>query len=232
MSSIAVISPKGGVGVSLIAVNLALHLQEYTLCLLLDLHGPLQVDDLLLNVDAQGSWEELLPLSLDLNPVHLRQISAPHPSGLRFLGGSLSGADICHPERVTSLFCALEALVGRLVFDCPNGFHPLTQLALSMSEIVLLVATPDPPALRACSRFLNLLDPSIRTKIGLILNQVSRPHPAQAAEIAKRLCCPLLMELVVDHQAIGEQVHFGRTSSTYRNSPFRNALHQLARSLD
>jgi MinD-like ATPase involved in chromosome partitioning or flagellar assembly len=211
----------------LIAVNIALCLQELQRCLLLDLQGPSYSDDLLLRLKVKRSWDALLPVSKELTITHIERATAIHPSGLCYLAGAPGGVEGATPGRIANLLMALKEYFDWLVLDCPTGSHPWTEVAMSVSEIGLLVATPDPPSLRACSRLLNYLGLPNRSKVRLILNQVRRVHPARATEIARKLSCPLLIELPVDGQVIADQVHHGHVFSTNGLSPFTVGIRQL-----
>lgn len=232
MTIIAVMSAKGGVGVSLIASNLALALQELGPCLLFDLQDALHYDDLLLNLEASCSWTDLLPVSAELKTSHIELATATHSSGLSYLKGSMVFAGNITVQSILELLQHLAANFTWLVIDCPKGAHSWTLAALTVCQLSLLVTTPDPPALRATARFLGVVNRADRSKMRLIVNQIYRNHPARVLNIADRMDCRMLIELPIDCPAIAEQVHFGRGISTNGQTPFANAIDQLAKKIE
>jgi Flp pilus assembly CpaE family ATPase len=102
---------------------------------------------------------------------------------------------------------------------------------MTLSDLVLVVATAEPPALRGAQRLLEALDPGVRPGARLVLNQFTRAHPAHPASIAAGLQVPLLTALPTDPRAVGFHVNFGRPCALDRHSPFGRRLASAARAL-
>jgi cellulose biosynthesis protein BcsQ len=148
MSSVAVYSPKGGVGKSTCAVNLA-YLAASTSkrrTLLWDIDAQGAAGYLL---DAQRAREEARKIfSKDADPVQLARptgypnlsVLAADPS-LRRLDVQLVEEDA--RKRLRKLIRTLETRFERIVIDCPPG---LTEISEQIFRAVDLVVMPIPPS--------------------------------------------------------------------------------------
>jgi pilus assembly protein CpaE len=231
MPVITVVGAKGGCGASLVATNLAVALAHYGTTLLVDLHDDGGVDDLLLDLRPDHSWVDLLSVAEELNLRHLEIALAVHASGLRFSAGPALPLPTRPDARARTLVQALAREFEWTVMD--QGCLP-TQSAdpiLTLSHLILLVVTADPPALRAAQRFLGRLPAGVRDLARLVVNQFTRAHPAHPASISASLQCPLLAVLPTDPRAVGFQVNFGRACLLEPQSGFGRGAAGLARAL-
>ena len=225
MPSVAVVGAKGGCGASLVATNLAIALTRHGSTLLADLHNGDGTDDLLLDLHPERSWADLLPVAGELEPRHLDLATRTHASGLRFLAAPSQPAPL-EKDQVALLLQVLAMRVEWLVLDLPSS-----PPEVAPADSVLVVATPDPPALRGAQALLKRLPPEARSRAGLVLNQVSRAHPGHPASIASALACPLLGVLPSDARAVGFQVSFGRPCALDPGSAFGRGAAAIARVL-
>jgi len=225
---VTVLSAKGGSGASLIATNLGVVLARREDTLLVDLHLGLGYDDVLLDVTCERSWADLLPVADELRTHHMDLAQAVHPSGLRVL---CAPADPPVPMDETRLGRLLGAFVGLntwLVLDPPTGLGAVSQIALDMSDAVLLVTTADPASLRAVRRLYQSLPIEAQAKVGLIVNQIGGRHPADPAVIAGSIGATLLAVLPPDSRAVGYQVNFGQVCALDNRSAFGRAIVRMA----
>lgn len=226
MPVIVVIGAKGGVGTSLVAVNLSRHLVERAPVLLVDLVPMVGCCDLLLNVSVERSWSELLPVSDELSDRHLELSVVQDRSGL-----SLLAAPENRDGNTDGARALLEELATRwawLVLDGGSGCAPLLDPAFSVADLALLVTTPDPPALRAANRLNEArVTESTRTQWGLVINQLSPDHPALPERAAASLRTELLGVIPPDREAVAQQVHFGRFPTRADSAGFVEAMGNL-----
>jgi Flp pilus assembly CpaE family ATPase len=228
---ISLLSAKGGSGVSLVSTNLGVCWAAWESCILIDMHLGLGCDDLLLDLPYERSWADLLPVAFELKPRHLDLACSMHPSGLGLL---------CAPDRLLSdldanlmetLVTAVVEQVDMVLLDFSVGIGRLTNRLLPLSDAVLLVVTADPGSLRAASRMMAALPESSREKLGLVINQTGRRHPADPKQVANALGIPLLAALPADPRAVGYQVNFGHPCVSDRRSVLGRAIRGLARRL-
>ena len=232
MAVVAIVSAKGGCGASLVATNLAVHLARRAPTLLLDLHPVLGYDDLLLDLRPDRSWLDLIPVAAELTARHVELTAAVHSSGLRYLAAPRTGSPpLVSTPQMTALLASLAGWHAWLLID----LAPETILAgpdwLAQLELLLLVATGDPPALRGARMLLEALPAEMHAHARLVLNQFGRRHPVQPRAVADSLECPLLAVLPTDRSAVGYQINFGHPCALDPSSAFGRAVASLARHL-
>jgi cellulose biosynthesis protein BcsQ len=154
MSSVAVYSPKGGVGKSTCAVNLA-HLaaaksKRRTLLWDIDAQGAAGY-----LVDAQTGGEEARKIfSKDVDPLQLVR-PTPYPqlsvlasdATLRRLDVQLVEEDA--RKRLRKLIRALESRFERISVDCPPGVTEISEQLFRAVDLVVLPMQPSALGLRA-----------------------------------------------------------------------------------
>jgi pilus assembly protein CpaE len=156
---IAVYSPKGGVGCTTIATNLAvalarrakstvalvdLDLQFGDVGIALDLKSANSVADLLNHVDAiDGSL--------------IDEVFVRHPSGIRVLLApeNLASVPTIDPDRVARVVDQLRPHFQYVVCDLWSSLEDLTLATLRLADRVILVTTPELPALRNLRRVMS-----------------------------------------------------------------------------
>ena len=225
MPRLVVFSAKGGCGASLIAANLAVALARHGPALLLDLHGPEGTADLLLDLRPPIGWTALLPVERELGERHLLRAVSVHPSGLHLLGAPERNDGVDAGKGSAILLQALDRHYTWLVVDAPSGAW---SVAAEESDHVLLVVTPDPPALRAARRLIAATPDGLGARTGLVLNQVGRGQPATPAEIAAGLGVPLLASVPSDPRSVGYQIHFGQACVLDRQSALGRCVSGMA----
>ncbi len=230
MPVLAVTSAKGGCGASLVATNLALALTPYGETLLVDMHVGDAGDDLLLDLLSDRTWADLLPVASELTARHLELTLQTHSSGLRFLAGPAK-PQVTDPNVVAALTVAISSPFQWTVLDLPPRPLGDVEPLLTLADSILLVATADPPALRGAQRRLEAMDPVVRARARLVLNQFTRSHPAHPASIAAGLHVSLLTALPTDSRAVGFHVNFGHPCVLDRHSTFGRRVAAAARAL-
>jgi pilus assembly protein CpaE len=231
VTTISVLSSKGGTGASLLATNLGVCLAGTAECVLVDLHLGAGYDDLLLDLSTERSWADLLHVAEELTPRHLELTLAVHESGLKLLGAPEGIPDGPDQTRTLKLLRVLGERFPWLVVDMPAGLDGTSRAVVDISDVILLVSTADPPALRAARRTLAVFPDDVCERCGLVLNQITRRHPAAPREIAASLGVKLLAALPPDPRAVGYQVNFGRPCVLDSRSALGRAVAVLARRL-
>jgi len=230
-TAVGIFSVKGGVGKSLVAVNLGTALAHHLgfPILVIDLQPCSGSDDLLLNVQPEHSWEDLLPVAGELSRQHVALGVERITDSLDFLAApqSFQGEDIT-PDIGQSWEALLAGFQDYYQFIIGDGYpvRDWDDLVFNCFDFILMVVTPDGPALRATSRFLNGIDDEL-LKIGVIINQWSSRSAVSPREAAEHLNCPLVGVLPIDPKAAWENIHFGQPCV---NSP-RSRLGKSFRSL-
>ena len=157
---IAVYSPKGGVGTSAIAGNLAVALQqEVGDTVLMD--SALQFGDVMvhLNTRATRTISDLVHengLEADL----LLDVLLPHNSGLKLLLAPPSPelAEVVTPTAVTEVVKSLKQQFKLVIIDTYSQLTDITLAVLDNADYILLVTTPELPSIKSAKHFLELAE--------------------------------------------------------------------------
>ena len=153
---ISVFSLKGGVGVTSIAVNLAVALAQMwqVEVPLVDValesaHGAMMFDLKARNTLAELSAASLDNVDADLLMAYLQR----HESGVRLLPAPLRPelAEQVTPVAVNHALTLAKSLFSYVVLDLPSTFSEVTLTALDLSTVILLVLGPDLTALKVAT---------------------------------------------------------------------------------
>ncbi len=152
----AVIGGKGGVGTSMIAVNLAVALRRETRAsvAIVDAAVATGAVDVMLNLQSAGSAARRLPQLSDLEWSDYEAILTPHVSGVQALLLQEQAAEGMAPEDVRRVLVALRKVRDYVVVDSWAVLDENTLTVLDMADRVLLVLTPEITALRGAKIFL------------------------------------------------------------------------------
>jgi pilus assembly protein CpaE len=207
-SIISVFGVKGGVGKTTLATNLAVALaQEGSASVaLVDLDVPF--GDVALMLDMHPEQDILDALSDgtvdDLERLQKLLVRSPH--GVHVLAAPLAPdeAGTLDARKIGGLLTKLAALHQFVLVDTPVGLTELTAAALDVSELALLVTTPEIAALRrthACLRVLQGLEFSM-SKVQLVLNRVESRTQVSSSEAVDALGHPVTWRVANDYAAM------------------------------
>jgi len=144
----AVYSPRGGAGVTTLALNLAIALAERHPddAVLLDLDVLFGHTLLNLRLEARGVLAQVGPNTLrGLDRGGLEHYLIKHASSLRIFPAATTpeeGQSITDAH-VRSGLTALRRNFGHIVIDLPHAFNEVTLAGLDLADRVLVVATPE-----------------------------------------------------------------------------------------
>lgn len=188
---IAVYSPKGGIGVSTIAANLAVALQQrYGDVVLMD--ADLQFGDIMvhLNTRPTRTMSDLVHEGgFDLELV--ADVLLSHNSGLKLLLAPPQPelADAVSVEMVTGLIKTLKGDFRAVLVDTNHKLDDKTMAVLENADYILLVLTPELPAIKSGKLFVELYDrlEFERAKLGVVINNADLVGGISPAKIEKIL---------------------------------------------
>src|SRR5512139_21152 len=178
--TVGVFSLRGGVGVTSVAVNLALAFQAKNLptCLIDLKPGPGHVA-LQLRLNARTTWVDWANGNEATSESILKALTK-HDSGLEVMAAPIVPAATLPPlERVTTLIAALQGKFARVVIDLPGAWGPIGMAALNLADTIWLVLAPEVGSLQSTVGALRALK-TIKIpdeKIELIANQ-NTPRPS------------------------------------------------------
>jgi pilus assembly protein CpaE len=192
---ITIYSPKGGVGCTTLAVNLALTLNNGdTHVALVD--GNLQFGDVAVFMNEQGKNTvlDLAPRADELDPEIVEEVMLKHAAtGLHILAAPArpEQAEKISSGQFSKLLEYLNQLYAYVVVDTSSYLNEVTLSAIDVSDLIVLVTTQDIPSIKNCRLFLDLLQTLgvERSRILFIMNRydkrISNITPERVAENLK-----------------------------------------------
>jgi MinD-like ATPase involved in chromosome partitioning or flagellar assembly len=178
-TTVAVFNPKGGVGKTTIATNLAAALQvrKRQSVLLVDadtvtghVATSLRIEQLRTVVDAFRDEAD------GETPEPFAELAAAHPSGLRViaLASSPLHTDILDPQRVAAGIQQAGRGFDFVVVDVHPSYSSLNKAIFAIADRILVPVTPDVPALRAAVQLREIADElGIRERLAMVVNRAN-----------------------------------------------------------
>ena len=176
---VAVFNPKGGVGKTTVATNLAsaLQINKGQSVLLIDadtvtghvttslgIEGGRTVMDSWLDQTEGGPSESFTDLASE------------HPSGMKVvsLTSSPLQTEILGPQRVADAINVARRGFDFVVVDLHPSYSGLNQAVFEISDRILVPVTPDVPALRAAVQLRDLaVELGVKDRLGLVVNRAN-----------------------------------------------------------
>jgi len=159
--TISIVSPKGGVGKTSIATNLAIGLSRHHPMEVVLVDLDLQFGDVASTLDITPTStieDALLPAAASDNLV-LKTMLSVHDAGFYVLCGpeSPAAADEVTGEQITRLLAQLSSQFRYIVVDTAGGLSEPTLAALEVSDDAVLVSTMDVSCVRGMRKEVELL---------------------------------------------------------------------------
>ena len=178
-TTIAVFNPKGGVGKTTVATNLASALQtrKGKTVLLIDADTVTGHVTTSLGIDAVrtvvDSWRD----EAEGGPTEgLYDISSAHSSGLRVvaLTDSPLHTDVLDPARVAAAIGAARTKVDVIIIDLHPSYSTLNQAIFDEADRILVPVTPDVPAIRAAVQLRDVAAGlGCRERLAMVVNRAN-----------------------------------------------------------
>lgn len=235
---ITLMGVKGGVGTTTVAVHLACSLaRSGKRTLLIDHHLEMGEATLHLRLEHHNyGFHELVRNLNRLDADLLQGFVLKHDSGLELLSSpeALGTATNVSPEAILDTTRWLLSTYDYVVIDCEPGLNERNLAVLELSDQLCLVATPDLPAIRNVSRYLDYLGrlsfPA--SKIEVLLNRSSKHSPIARDQIEKVLHRKITLTLPRQEDELNEAIGTGIPLSPGSRSDFmqgiKNWMHRLS----
>jgi len=204
---ITVFSAKGGVGKTTVSTNVAGELaSDGSRVLLVDLDLAFGDVAICLGISPERSMSDIVAMSGHLDQRGLDSVVVSHDSGVEVVCAPSSPADADHipAATVTELLHVAKGLYDYIVVDTPPAFDEHVLAAFDMSDVSILLATLDVPAVKNLRLTLDTLDllghpreswvvvlNRANSKVGLTIDDVATAlHRPIAVQIASSVSVP------------------------------------------
>jgi len=232
---ITIYSPKGGVGCTTLAVNLALTLNNSdTRVALVD--GNFQFGDIAVFINEQGKNTvlDLAPRAEELDPEIVEEVMVKHAaSGLHILAAPSKPeqAEKVSSSQFSRVLEYLTQIYAYVVVDTSSYLTDVTLAAVDVSDLIVLVTTQDIPSIKNCRLFLDLLQTLgvERSRVLFMMNRYDKRVNITPERVAENLKQEVALVVPLDEatatKAVNRGVPFVLDS---KNQPLARGVFSLA----
>jgi pilus assembly protein CpaE len=212
---IMVYSPKGGTGVTTLAVNLAVTLHnDETRAVLVD--AKLQYGDVAVFLNEQGKNTilDLVSRVDELDQEVVESVMIKHAaSGLHVLAAPSrpEEAEQVGAGQFIKLVKYLRQQYAYVVIDTSNALDEVTLAALDNCDIVTLIVNQDIPAIKNCRSFLDLLDTIgfQRARVCFVMNKYDKRISITPEKVGENLKQAIVGVVPLDERVVIPSVNRG-----------------------
>lgn len=233
---ISVFGLRGGVGRTTIAANLgaALRRENNEEVCLVDLTPSGGQAVVHLRLKTRVAWNDLPPVER-LDWPTLKENLLMHQSGLRVLAAPRRPqlATMPSADLVTSVLAILRRAVSFVILDLPPILNPAVRVALTHTDVMLHVVTPDVVSVqlaRHAAHYLARSERQPQEKI-YILNQVTPEGQLTPTAVESGLRAQLAFQIGYDDRQARALMQGAPLSLTHANSPLPQVTRRLGEAL-
>jgi pilus assembly protein CpaE len=233
---LVVFGPKGGIGTTTVAVNLCVALGQRpgpTKAVLVD--ASLQFGDVgvMLNLSPTRNISDLGATIDDLDPDSIDVIAATHASGIRALLAPPRPemADLVTAEVLKRVLEELRRQYDFIIVDTATVINDTILTALDVADRIVLIATPDIPAIKNARLFFEITDALNYppNKIMLVINKVDRRTGITAQMIEDNIKHQVAGQIPLDEPTVLNSINRGIPfMMDQRAKPIAQAVQQLS----
>lgn len=201
---VTVFSPKGGIGKTVVATNLAALLAAETdqRTLLVDLDLQFGDTAIVLGIDPETTLHDIISAPGELDAEKLAGYVTRHSSGLDVLPAPLrpQDADLVSEVRLAALLDIARETYDVIVIDTAPFLHGPILTALDQTSDLLVICSPEVPALKDVNLSLNTLAllSFPQEKVRLVINHAHQNGGLKPGEIEDALGLKIAAEIPND----------------------------------
>jgi pilus assembly protein CpaE len=231
---VAVFSPKGGVGTTTIATNIAIaQAQKHPdRVVLIDLHLQFGQAATHLNVEAKQSIADIVRDEAAMRePELMRTYAVRHDSGLYLLAAPATPemAELIEPKHVEQIFQTILGSWDEVVVDAGSVLDERTMAVFEHADTVILPVYPEIAALKAVHALMDYLSEtgSVGAKASFVLNNIFAREILKMRDVESALGTKVAAELPYDAFLYLKAVNEGEP--IVRGAPRSTAAERLVR---
>jgi pilus assembly protein CpaE len=238
MQILTVFSPRGGVGCSTVAINMALAIHGHVESRVLLMEGKLLFGHLalMLNIRAHNDITDLIPHANLLDENLVKDVVVKHASGIDVL---LSPNDVqagqgVRPEDLLNIVRGIRQMYDFIIIDAGSHLDENTVTLMDLSDRILLLTTPDLASLHDVSRFVQISRTlSYPTgKMLTILNRSGMMGGVKTKEIEAALHHEIFAHIPEDEPKVVRSLNRGVPHLyKYPRSPVSRSIRHIAKNI-
>jgi pilus assembly protein CpaE len=233
-----VFSTKGGVGKTFLATNLAFALakEKAAKVVLVDLDLDFGNASLALDIAPRYTISDVVNEIVNLDRDLMESFLIPHPSGIWMLAANIQPRmnEFINAEHVETILKLLQSSFDYVVVDMPSRFSSTLDPVFQMSDLLLLVTTPEVSTIRNLKACLNTLD-SLNFSTGktkLILNKAGLSVDIRVKDVEATLGHPLYGSLPLDIKLVTDAMNKGiPIGQLYPRAKISHSVENLAQQI-
>jgi pilus assembly protein CpaE len=190
---IVVFSPKGGVGKTCIAINVAIGMAQRSAEPVVLVDGDLQFGDVsvMLGLPPHHTVLDAAAAAQYGDMELVQSLAARHESGLLVLPAPIEPmpTDAMLPGEMVNICSALQAVAGHVIIDLPSVFNEYVLALIEAADDVLLVGSMDIPSIKNLKIGMQTLDLNAiaGSKLHLVLNHANTKVKLDVKEVERVL---------------------------------------------
>jgi len=238
LRTFTVFSPRGGVGCSTIATNLAIETRAESGESVLLVDGKLFFGhlDVMFNIRARNTIADLVPHANLLDPGLLGDVVVKHASGIAVL---LSPNDVqvaqgMRAEDLYNIITGIKKAYGYVIIDAGSALTENTVTMMDAADRILLVTTPDLVSLHDTSRFIQISHTLSYPpeKMLIVLNRANLDGGVKPRDIETALRHEVFVQIPDDGPNVIRSLNRGiPLVMQYPRSPATQSIQKLAGTL-
>lgn len=212
---IALFSPKGGVGCSTLAINLAIAMQKGAQAKVAIVDASLFFGDIavLMNLQARRSIVDLAPHAAELDTDLIETVMVTHDSGVKVLLAPPrpEQAEMVPADAVIDILLKLQDMFDIVFVDMYSSLQDTVVNILDIADLIILVTTPEIPSIKSAKLFFEVTHaleyPEEKTQ--MVLNKADRRTGIRAADIEAGIKRKVMAHFPLDEKAVITAVNQG-----------------------